>query len=149
MSTLTAADGAVLARVEQAADVTPSTGVPFGGAWEYDGVSGDSFLETATFTITEAVNETTGQGAGGYLHEVVMDYPEYPNPLPTTFALSDKGNTLSIVDFSVYGYLTRELIFTGPVAEIYGGGTYQGAQVFMAPNTQEYDSNQGFLYTAD
>lgn len=142
VATLTATDGEVLATEEQTADVQPSNGVPFGNTWVYEGQTGDSFVETATFAITEAVSETAGRGAGGYLNDALVNYPEYPDPQPATFTLSAAANTLTLNSTS---YLDdRTLVFVGQV-----GNSQNSRQVFLAPNTQDTNSNEGFLYTTD
>ncbi len=145
--TLKAKDGTVLSQKEQAADVQLTAGVPFGGAWEYSGQYGDTFYESATFEITQAVDSVTGRGEGS--REL-----EGSDPDPTTFTLSAKTSELAMkapATEVITNPLDRVLVFVGAyAAEIPGvipspDGNHQ--QVFYAPNTQSLDSNDGYLYT--
>lgn len=141
ISVLKDKSGKVLTQKEQTADVQASTGIPFGGAWEYRGDRGDSFSESAMFSITQAVDTATGQGEGEYNFEGDIS--------PAVFTLSAKGNRVMVdqtTDSSAEGgpTLDRTLSFIGT----YTDRAPKRKQVFLAPNTQDFDSDEGYLYTA-
>lgn len=152
VSTLKDKSDKVLAQKEQIADVRVSESIPFGGAWEYSGVTGDQFSESSNFDITQAVNASTGRGGGEYTGELAEPLPN--GTLQGEFTLSAKGNRLildSDIPFDGDPLLDRTLVFIGAYeAETPSGisapdGKRQ--QVFYAPNTQKFDSNDGYLYT--
>lgn len=106
VSTLKDTDGKVLAQREQTADVQASESIPFEGAWEYSGVTGDQFSESSNFDITQAVDTSTSRGEGEYTNELF-------EPLPGKFTLSAKGNRLildSDIPFDGNPLLDRTLV---------------------------------------
>ena len=139
VATLTSASGEVLAREELTASVQPASGVPFGGAWGYAGVFGDSFYEDASFSITRATDDATGQGEGQYSEDGLFD------PVAETFTLSASLNRLTLESPS----LSAEFVFIGSYAgRDRTGDEVTGKQVFVGATASD-DLYDDYLYTTD